>query len=135
MSKKEQHERLINSIHEMYVKKNADYGSSFDLSLDEFGLVSSAIRMTDKLNRFKQLMDSEGLVKDEKLEDTLLDLANYAIMTVMWLENEKEESCESGEHTKPKIGLGENEKVFLPIGENPKILSNHLNTGNGQVKH
>lgn len=135
MNKKEQHERLINNIHEMYVKKNADYGSSFDLSLDEFGLVSSAIRMTDKLNRFKQLIDNDGLVKDEKLEDTLLDLANYAIMTVMWLENENEELCESGEEDSPKMSLGRNQDVFISIGKNPKILKTHLNTDNGRVKN
>lgn len=126
MSKKEQHERLINSIHEMYVKKNADYGSSFDLSLDEFGLVSSAIRMTDKLNRFKQLMDSEGLVKDEKLEDTLLDLANYAIMTVMWLENEREKLCSeevSDEVLNPNDVLipKSNNDVFRPLPKKPYL--------------
>ena len=64
-----------------------DYGSSFDQTLNEFGLVASATRMSDKFNRFKSLMryGSTARVEDEKIEDTLMDLAAYAIMTVEWI--------------------------------------------------
>ena len=82
---KEMHREIIDFIHDTYLRKNKDYGSSFDESLDEFGLISSLIRLTDKRNRFKSLINSEAEVKDESIEDTLLDMANYAIMTVMWL--------------------------------------------------
>lgn len=64
-----------------YIDKNSDYGNSFDQSLAEFGLVASAVRMTDKLNRFKTLMDKPHSQVEESLCDTLLDLANYAVMT------------------------------------------------------
>lgn len=89
--KKEMHREIVEGIHTMYEKKNKDYGSSFDESLDEFGLISSLIRLTDKRNRFKSLINGEAEVKDEKLEDTLLDMANYAIMTVMWLNIQNED--------------------------------------------
>lgn len=68
-----------------YEAKNADYGNSFDKSLDEFGIVASLVRMTDKLNRAKQLSRQEARV-DESMRDTLIDLANYAVMTVRWLD-------------------------------------------------
>ena len=36
-------EQLANQLIEIQKRKNADYGSSFDQTLDEFGLVASAI--------------------------------------------------------------------------------------------
>lgn len=70
--------------------KNHDYGNSFEQSLNEEGLAASRIRMGDKWNRYKTLsrprMDAQ--VNDESIRDTLLDLANYAIMTVIWLDKQ-----------------------------------------------
>ena len=68
-----------------YAAKNHDYGNSFEESLDEFGLVASGVRLGDKMHRPKSLIKKEAQVKDESLKDTLLDLATYSIMTVMWL--------------------------------------------------
>ena len=49
------------------------------------------IRLTDKLNRFKSLTKGNGTqkVSDESIRDTLMDLANYALMTVLELEETK----------------------------------------------
>jgi hypothetical protein len=44
------------------------------------------IRLSDKFNRFKTLSKTNQLVNDESIKDTLLDLANYAIMTVLEIE-------------------------------------------------
>ena len=81
---------ILNNMLTTYIKKNHDYGNSFDLSLDEEGLTAARIRMGDKWNRFKQLSKGENaLVKDESIRDTLLDLALYCVMTVNWIDNEK----------------------------------------------
>ena len=72
-------------MHETYLKKNADYGNSFDKSLDEDGLLVAKIRLGDKFNRFSSLIKQEQQVSDESMEDTLLDMANYAIMAVKWM--------------------------------------------------
>ena len=70
----------------MYHRKNHDYGDSFRKSLEEFGLVAAVVRMSDKMERIKTLAKGEeAKVQDEKIRDTLMDLANYAIMTVMEL--------------------------------------------------
>ena len=84
-------EQLANQLIDTQKRKNADYGNSFDQTLDEFGLVASATRMSDKFNRFKSLMrcGSSARVEDEKIEDTLMDLAAYAIMTVEWLKKQQ----------------------------------------------
>ena len=84
-------EQLANQLINTQKLKNADYGNSFDQTLDEFGLVASATRMSDKFNRFKSLMrcGSSARVEDEKIEDTLMDLAAYAIMTVEWIKKQQ----------------------------------------------
>lgn len=68
-------------------RKNHDYGNSFFESLDKRGLVAALVRMEDKMNRLDSLSKQEAMVADENLIDTLLDLANYSIMTSMWLGN------------------------------------------------
>ena len=44
-------------------------------------------RMTDKLMRISHLTRQTNAVADEKITDTLLDLANYSILFKIWLEN------------------------------------------------
>lgn len=76
---------VTNSLTKIYQAKNQDYGNSFEKSLYKFGLVASIIRLSDKMNRIESLSQTKARVKDESIEDTLLDLANYVIMTVIWL--------------------------------------------------
>lgn len=80
---------LLDQIKDTHEKKNHDYGNSFAKSMDEFGMPAAAIRLSDKLNRFKALINSEAQVKDESIEDTLFDMAAYAIMTVEYLKKKK----------------------------------------------
>lgn len=83
-------EAITKKMHSIFRKKNHDYGNSFEQSLNEEGLAASRIRMGDKWNRFKQLSKGgKTLVKDESLRDTLIDMANYAIMTVMWMDKQQ----------------------------------------------
>ena len=83
-------EAITKKMHSIFKKKNHDYGNSFEQSLNEEGLAASRIRMGDKWNRFKQLSKgAKAQVNDESLRDTLIDMANYAIMTVMWLDKQQ----------------------------------------------
>lgn len=84
------HAGICSELNETYRKKNNDYGNSFKKSYDEFGIVSAVVRMTDKMERLKALTTGvDNLVKEESVEDTILDLANYAIMTVIELRNRR----------------------------------------------
>lgn len=76
---------LVGQLTETYEKKNHDYGHSFDKSMEEFGTISAIIRMNDKLSRFKSLIKFKAQVKEESIQDTLLDLATYAIMTAAYM--------------------------------------------------
>ena len=78
------HKCIANELTELYERKNKDYGDSFHVSYIEEGMAMPRIRLADKLNRFKTLTKSNSQeVKDESVRDTLIDLANYAIMTIM----------------------------------------------------
>ena len=89
-SKVDRHRAICQEINELYARKKHDYGDSFHQTFVEEGFAMSRIRLSDKLNRFKALSRKEGerQVKDESLRDTLIDLANYAIMTVLEMEEE-----------------------------------------------
>lgn len=89
-SKIEKHKLICEKLNKLYEAKNADYGDSFGKSYKEYGFTMSCIRLEDKLNRLKSLNFSRSIkVKDESIEDTLMDLANYAIMTLIELEGEE----------------------------------------------
>lgn len=85
--------KITEKMLDLFKRKNHDYGNSFELSLNEEGLAASRIRMGDKWNRFKHLSKSasrmDAQVSEESLRDTLIDMANYAILTVMWLDKQK----------------------------------------------
>lgn len=68
----------------LHARKNKDYGNAAHESYKEFGLISYVIRLNDKMNRLKSLTKPgvEQEVKGESIEDTLMDLAAYAIMAI-----------------------------------------------------
>lgn len=87
----------MNSIREA---KNHDYagvGDPFDnfKMVEKLGITSVEkgilVRMTDKMSRIVNLLEREGKVEDEKIEDTLLDLANYTVILKCYLEHKKDE--------------------------------------------
>lgn len=78
---------ILEEMADLYAKKNSDYGDSFGDNFNKFGLISAVVRMSDKLNRIENAIHTDYQV-DEKLRDTLIDLANYAIMTILELEKE-----------------------------------------------
>ena len=94
--KANRHLLLLRELNAIYIKKNHDYGDSFHKTYMEEGFAMSRIRLADKLERFKSLSRSDAaqMVNDESIRDTLMDLANYAIMTVLEMDDEKAERGE-----------------------------------------
>lgn len=90
MNNIELHKLICDEIHSLYAKKNHDYGDSFHLTYIDEGMAMPRIRLGDKYNRFKTLSrTSKQEVKDESIRDTLIDLANYSIMTIIEMDREK----------------------------------------------
>ena len=91
-NKAEKHKKICERLNQIYQAKNRDYGDSFGEMYKKLGIISSITRMGDKYNRLVSLCtkpESERRVKDESIKDTLYDLANYAIMTIIELESEE----------------------------------------------
>ena len=78
-------------------KKNADYcGDSDPLAnfrrVESFGLSLEQgilVRMSDKMARIGNLLLTTAQVKDESIEDTLIDLMGYANIMLVALQNKK----------------------------------------------
>lgn len=71
--------------------KNHDYGNGDVFgNFREFGTQGFLVRMSDKWARIKTFA-SKGflLVRDESVQDTLIDLANYCALLAAWLHNER----------------------------------------------
>jgi hypothetical protein len=87
-------EDVVSEMSEIHKKKNADYGNNFHKRYAKYGFLTALLRLTDKMERLENIYEKgEIQVKDESVEDTLIDLANYAVMTVVELRNEKEGRC------------------------------------------
>lgn len=89
MNKIELHKQICGNMHNTYKAKNADYGDSFAKVRREY-LEAICIRLMDKLERLKTLLKgAEQQVKGESIDDTLLDIANYAVMELLERKNER----------------------------------------------
>ena len=77
---------ITDKMFETFKAKNHDYGSSFSNLFNECGMTYASGHMAEKLERVKSLMKDEAKVKGESMRDSLLDLANYAILTIMELD-------------------------------------------------
>mgnify|MGYP003881446419 CR=1 FL=1 len=86
VNKVERHKQICEELNQIYRSKNHDYGDSFGETFQKLGIISAVTRITDKVNRLQSLCMKEQKVNDESIRDTLLDLANYAIMTVIELD-------------------------------------------------
>lgn len=90
MSKIELHKQITTQLSNLYEAKNNDYGDSVSDTYQKYGMTSFLVRMEDKINRVRSLTQNNNQkVLDEKIEDTLLDLANYAIIAVIELNEER----------------------------------------------
>lgn len=88
MDKQQEFKNITTEMAELYEKKNHDYGDAFGQTFAELGIISAVTRISDKTNRLKSLATKAQRVDDERIEDTLMDLANYAVMTLIELKSE-----------------------------------------------
>ena len=116
-NKNQKHMEICKMLNDIHNRKSLDYGDSFGETYKKLGIISAVTRLSDKYNRICSLAtksESERQVKDENIKDTLIDLANYAIMTIIEMDNEKENECEcDAEPVKAKwIVVGEGDYTY-----------------------
>jgi transcriptional regulator of heat shock response len=92
-----QFEKVLNECLRIVTIKNADYANSDDAfanfrAVSNFGIdpkQAILVRMTDKMMRISNLLKRSNQVTDEKITDTLIDLANYSIILKLFIEDQK----------------------------------------------
>lgn len=80
-------EKYYGQLHRVLVKKQKDYGPSNIASAPGGPLNGLRVRIYDKVSRINNLVDSGATPENESLKDSFLDLANYAIIALMVLDN------------------------------------------------
>ena len=83
---------IQDEMYRMFAAKHMDYGlQNISLGGDltkendkKFSLTGLAIRLTDKISRLRNLLaNGRNFVKDEGMEDTFIDIANYGIIGML----------------------------------------------------
>lgn len=97
------HRECCQKMTEITAAKNHDYAGFNDDPYSNFKVVEKCgiasteqgflTRMMDKISRVNSFV-AQGVcnVKDEKIEDTLLDLANYSILFAGYIKSKKDGS-------------------------------------------
>jgi hypothetical protein len=119
MTMKERNEKfseLMVKMYEVQFAKGMDYGEETDglRNLRRRGVHGVVARMGDKMSRIEILTQPgrEAAVKDESVDDTLLDLANYCLLLIILKEDLRKDDSrgkaemmrQSGLRTTPKPG-------------------------------
>lgn len=98
MTDEEQFYALLEKMKEIHDAKRHDYASNEDrfsnLMLSELMGIPAwkgcLVRISDKFSRLTEFAKKEELkVKDESIEDTFLDMANYALIGIILYRREK----------------------------------------------
>jgi hypothetical protein len=88
-SQEERIAELCDEVKDLLIRKNNDYDNSFSKSFEEYGILSGKFRIDDKINRLNNLIKGAKDSVGESVEDTLIDLAGYALLTLAELRKSK----------------------------------------------
>ena len=84
---------IVNEMANLYTKKNSNYGDSFGKLYNDLGPIAGLVPLHNKLDRITALVKGEHN-NFESLEDSIKDLACYAIMNLIELENSRKDKGE-----------------------------------------
>lgn len=96
------HEHLCRTALELMRKKNADYAGSGGKQpfanftrCEAMGVCTTEqgflVRMTDKMSRLSSFVEKGVFeVKEESLEDTIVDIINYAVLFASYIDSKRE---------------------------------------------
>ncbi len=94
------HKHICEELTKTYEYKNSRYGDSFAKVRKELGKWVIIVRLMDKLERLKVLLNNPELEPDdESIVDTLKDMANYCIMEVIERKVDLKKQKEIGDKT------------------------------------
>jgi len=73
-------DEVLRELREILVNKQRDYGHS---NITDFGESGVLVRLNDKVCRLKNLLTKNKEPKNESIDDSWVDTANYAIIAIM----------------------------------------------------
>ena len=85
---------ITDKMCDIYKKKNSDYGNSFSKLFKKCGMTYAYGHLAEKIERIDSLSNNEAKVQGESMIDSLYDLANYSILTIMEIEKRKEHGAD-----------------------------------------
>lgn len=86
-SKETKHAQICENLHKTYVAKNHDYGDAFEKLWGEVGHLAGYTKIADKFYRLQNLWNGNKEAQvNESIYDTLIDLANYCILSAIELD-------------------------------------------------
>jgi hypothetical protein len=71
------YERVLAELLAMFLKKHKDYGKGNILANGEIGI---AMRVSEKIERLKHLLLTQGTPQNESIDETWTDIAVYAVI-------------------------------------------------------
>lgn len=87
---------IADELSNLYKDKNTNYGNSFGELYEDLGPISGLVPLHNKLNRLKHLITTENKGnKFESIEDTIKDLASYAIMNLIEFEKYRDKHTQT----------------------------------------
>lgn len=81
---------ITDKMCDIYKQKNSDYGNSFSKLFKKCGMTYAYGHLAEKIERIDSLSNNDAKVQGESMIDSLYDLANYSILTIMEIEKRKE---------------------------------------------
>lgn len=75
-------QELAALVAETIEKKNHDYGNAFAKRFAKHGLMYAVPKLGEKYDRIDTLSTEHAAVENEGIEDALLDLAGYSLLTL-----------------------------------------------------
>jgi hypothetical protein len=75
-------EEILDASYKLGIAKNRDYGS---VNILQYGVVGLIVRLGDKIARASNLLKdgNTAMIANEKVEDTIMDMVNYATYGIM----------------------------------------------------
>lgn len=85
---------ITDKMCDIYKQKNSDYGSSFSKLFKKCGMTYAYGHLAEKIERIDSLSNNDAKVQGESMIDSLYDLANYSILTIMEIEKRKKHGAD-----------------------------------------
>lgn len=96
---------IVNELADLYEKKNHNYGDSFGKLYEDLGPIAGLVPLHNKLDRLTNLIKNDDKNHFESIEDNFKDLANYAIMNLIEMQDHNKAIDFTEEVRKFKIPL------------------------------